>query len=130
MAECRFPGTAANDYMARKRITVEDLWRIERPAQPTLSPDGAQVCVSVSAYDMKENKSRSSLWVLSAFGGEPRRLTSAGDKDGEPSWSPDGSSIAFVAKRHGTDGEKDDEEAQVYVIAPDGGEARRATDIA
>ena len=28
-----------------KRITVEDLWKIERPAQPTLSPDGAQACV-------------------------------------------------------------------------------------
>src|ERR1041384_6899252 len=101
MAECRFPGMAANDDMARKRITVEDLLRIERPAQPTLSPDGAQVRVSVSAYDMKENKSRSSLWVLSAFGGEPRRLTSAGEKDGEPSWSPDGRWIAFCGKRAG-----------------------------
>ena len=35
--------------MAGKRITVEDLWKIERPAQPTLSPDGAQACVSVTA---------------------------------------------------------------------------------
>ena len=114
--------------MAGKRITVEDLWKIERPAQPTLSPDGAQVCVSVSAYDMEDNKARSSLWVLSAFGGEPRRLTSAGEKDGEPSWSPDGRWIAFVAKRPGADG-KDDAEAQLYVIAPDGGEARRVTDM-
>ena len=112
--------------MTGKRITVEDLWKIERPAQPTLSPDGAQVCVSVSAYDMEENKARSSLWVLSAFGGEPRRLTSAGEKDGEPSWSPDGRWIAFVAKRPGADG-KDDAEAQLHVIAPDGGEARRVT---
>src|SRR6185503_2637224 len=35
-----------------------------------------------------------------------------------------------VAKRHGVDGAKDDDEPQVYVIAPDGGEARRVTDIA
>jgi dipeptidyl aminopeptidase/acylaminoacyl peptidase len=115
--------------MATQRITVEDLWRIERPAQPTLSPDGAQVCVSVSAYDMDENKARSSLWILSAFGGAPRRLTSAGDKDGEPSWSPDGRWIAFVAKRAGTGGGKDDEEPQVYLIAPDGGEAERLTSV-
>src|SRR5262245_7152500 len=116
--------------MKKKPITAEDLWKVERPAQLTLSPDGAQVCVSVTAYDMKENKGRSSLWVLSSFGGEPRRLTSAGEKDGEPSWSPDGRWIAFVAKRHGADGAKDDDEAQVYVIPPDGGEARRLTDIA
>ena len=117
--------------MAKKKVlTVEDLWKLDRPTQPTLSPDGALACVSVSSYDMKDNKTRSSLWVLSTFGGEPRRLTSAGEKDGEPSWSPDGRWIAFVAKRAGIDGEKDDEEAQVYLIAPDGGEARRLTGIA
>ena len=113
--------------MAAKRMTVEDLWKIQRVAQPTLSPDGAQACVSVTAYDMEENKGRSSLWILSTFGGEPRRLTSAGEKDGEPAWSPDGRAIAFVTKRIGSDGAKDDAEPQLYVIAPDGGEARRVT---
>jgi dipeptidyl aminopeptidase/acylaminoacyl peptidase len=107
-----------------KRITVTDLWKIERPAQPTLSPDGAQACVSVSTYDMEDNKGRTSLWLLSTFGGEPRRLTHAGEKDGEPRWSPDGSAIAFVAKR------EDDDETQLYLIAPDGGEARRVTTLA
>ena len=116
--------------MARnKSITVEDLWKLERPSQPTLSPDGAQACVCVTSYDMEDNRSRASLWLLSAFGGEPRRLTSAGEKDAEPRWSPDGRWIAFVAKRIGPGEEKPDEESQVYVIAPDGGEARRVTDM-
>jgi len=119
-----------SEDMARgKRITVEDLWKIERPAQPTLSPDGAQACVSVTSYDMKENKGRASLWLLSAFGGEPRRLTTMGEKDGEPRWSPDGRWIAFVAKRPAVGGDPGDDEPQVYLIAPDGGEARRLTDI-
>jgi dipeptidyl aminopeptidase/acylaminoacyl peptidase len=117
--------------MARgKRLTVEELWKIERPAQPTLSPDGAQACISVTSYDMKENRGRASLWLLSAFGGEARRLTTAGEKDGEPRWSPDGRWIAFVAKRAGADKDDADDEPQVYLIAPDGGEARRLTDIA
>jgi len=110
--------------MAGKRLTVEDLWKIERLAHPTLSPDGAQACVSVTAYDMKENKGASSLWLLSTYGGEPRRLTQAGEKDAEPRWSPDGRWIAFVAKRD------KDEEPQAYLIAPDGGEAKRLTDLA
>ncbi len=79
---------------------------------------------------MEQNKGVSSLWLLSAFGGEPRRLTTAGEKDAEPRWSPDGRWIAFVAKRTAASGDKADEEAQVYVIAPDGGEARRVTSIA
>ncbi len=113
-----------------RRLTVEHLWKLERPAQPTLSPDGAQACVSVTAYDMEENKGRSSLWLMSAFGGEPRRLTTAGEKDAEPRWSPDGRWIAFVAKRAAAGSDKGDDEPQVYLIAPDGGEARRLTDIA
>ena len=54
---------------------------------------------------------------------KPRRLT-AGDKDSDPKWSPDGDAIAFTAKR------KDDDEPQIYLIAPDGGEARRLTSLA
>ena len=104
-----------------RRLRAEDLWRLARPAQPTLSPDGAQVCVSVSTYDMEENKGASKLWLLSTFGGKPRPLTEAGEKDGEPRWSPDGTRIAFVARR-----DKDDE-PQLWLIAPDGGEARRVT---
>src|SRR5258708_6828718 len=84
---------------SRGGVSVGHRWNLERPAQPALSPDGAQACVSVTSFDMEENKGRSSLWLYSAFGGEPRRLTSAGEKDGEPRWSPDGQWIAFVAKR-------------------------------
>ena len=104
-----------------RRLGADDLWRLARPAQPTLSPDGAQVCVSVTTYDMEENKGRSKLWLLSTFGGAPRPLTEAGEKDGEPRWSPDGTRIAFVAKRD------KDEEPQLWLIAPDGGEAQRVT---
>ena len=116
--------------MANTRpLTVEGLWQLERVAQPTLSPDGAQACISVTRYDMEENKAQASLWLLSAFGGEPRRLTAAGEKDGEPKWSPDGRWIAFVAKRPAAGEDKGDEEPQVYLIAPDGGEARRLTTL-
>jgi len=104
-----------------RRLSTEDLWRLARPAQPALSPDGAQACVSVTTFDMEENKGASKLWLLSTFGGAPRPLTEAGEKDGEPRWSPDGTQIAFVAKRD------KDEEAQLWLIAPDGGEARRVT---
>ena len=111
-----------------KRITVEDLWKFQRPSSPSLSPDGAQACVAVTRYDMDENKGSTQLWLLSTFGGEARALTQCGEKDGQPQWSPDGASIAFVAKRG--EGKTADEEPQIYLIAPDGGEARRLTNLA
>ena len=99
----------------KKTFTVEDLWRIERLGAPSLAPDGAQAVAALTRFSMDDNKSASSLWLLSTLGGAPR-------------WSPRGDLIAFTAKRE-QQGKKDDE-TQLYVIAPDGGEARRAAEVA
>ena len=54
------------------RITAEDLWKVQRPSSPSLSPDGAQACVAVTKYDMEENKGATHLWLLSTYVGEAR----------------------------------------------------------
>jgi len=114
--------------MKKKLLSVDDLWKIERAGGLSLSPDGAQAVCSVTQFSMDENKGASSLWLLSTFGGGPRRLTSCGEKDGQAAWSPQGERIAFVARRE-QEGRKD-ETPQLYLIAPDGGEARRISDFA
>src|SRR5437016_4189022 len=101
-------------------LSVEDLWSIKRIGSPTISPDGRNACAAVTRYDMDQNEGYTELWLFPTARGAARRLT-AGDKDSEPVWSPDGRWIAFAAKR------KDDAEPQVYLIAPDGGEAQRLT---
>ncbi|NJR72127.1 MAG: hypothetical protein HC782_03375 [Gammaproteobacteria bacterium] len=108
----------------KTNITIEDLWKIKRPAGLSMSPDGSQVVCALSRYDMAENSASSDLWLLSTFGGDARQLTNGGEKDGQASFSPDGSAIAFISKRAG------DDVPQLYVIAPDGGEARRVTTLA
>lgn len=112
----------------QKFIDATDLWKIKRPTSLTLSPDGSQCCVALTSYDMEENKGATNLWMLSTFGGAPRQLTNCGEKDGGGKWSPDGTTIAFVAKRG--EGAVLDKEPQVYIISPDGGEARRVSNLA
>jgi dipeptidyl aminopeptidase/acylaminoacyl peptidase len=118
--------------MAKKPITVEDLWNIGRLGTPSLAPDGAQAVVALTRFSMADNKSQSSLWLLSTLGGQPRPLTQCGEKDGQARWSPhprNGAElIAFTAQRE-QQGAKDGE-PQLYVIPPDGGEAQRAADVA
>ena len=114
--------------MTDKRLSVEDLWKFERVGGLSLAPDAAQAVCSVSSFSIDANTSHASLWLLSTFGGAPRRLTSCGDKDGQPAWSPAGGQIAFIATRE-QQGKKDDT-PQLYVIAPDGGEARRIAEFA
>jgi len=128
------PAAPRRSAPAAKPLTIEALWAIKRIGTPTLSPDGAVACAAVTRHDMERNDSRTELWLFpTGFGvasrdarhgpAKARRLT-AGDKDSDPKWSPDGRFIAFTAKR------KDDEEPQVYLIAPDGGEATRLTGLA
>jgi dipeptidyl aminopeptidase/acylaminoacyl peptidase len=120
----------------KQNIDVEALWQIERVGAPSLSPDGAQAVAAVTRFSMADNTSSSALWLLSTLGGAPRPLTQCGDKDGQPLWAPHGAGankasgelIAFIAKRE-QQGMKDTE-PQLYVIAPDGGEARRAATVA
>ncbi|MGZ5714254.1 MAG: S9 family peptidase [Caldimonas sp.] len=119
------------DGMAARKgrhFDIEALWKVERIGALSLAPDGAQAVCSVSSYSMDENKATTGLWLLSTFGGAPRRLTSCGEKDGQAAWSPKGDAIAFVAKRE-QEGTKD-ETPQLYLIAPDGGEAHRISDFA
>ncbi|NBO77562.1 MAG: S9 family peptidase, partial [Betaproteobacteria bacterium] len=120
---------------AIKTLDVDTLWQLQRLGVPSLSPDGAQAVVGVTRYSMKDNKGSSQLWLLSTLGGAARALTRCGDKDGQPRWSParagDGERsqlIAFIGRRE-QDGRKD-ETPQLYVINADGGEARRAADVA
>ncbi len=121
----RRPGRPPN----KPPLDAAALWAIKRVGTPTISPDGRYACASVTTYDMETNEGTTELWLFptgqgaAAARGKPRRLT-AGDKDSDPQWSPDGALIAFTAKR------KDDTEQQVYTIAPDGGEATRLTKLA
>jgi dipeptidyl aminopeptidase/acylaminoacyl peptidase len=48
-------------------------------------------------------------------------LTAGADGEASPRWSPDGRSLAFIAKRPG------DDAAQIYLLPVAGGEATRLT---
>ncbi|QPF73767.1 S9 family peptidase [Roseateles sp. DAIF2] len=121
--------TTTRKHPAKPPLSVEDLWAFERIGAPSLSPDGASLVCSVTRSSMEDNKNSSSLWLMATDGrAVPRRLTACGDKDGQPVWSPTGERIAFLAKRE-QEGRRD-ETPQLYLIAPDGGEAQRASDFA
>jgi dipeptidyl aminopeptidase/acylaminoacyl peptidase len=113
--------------LKKKPLSVDTLWKIQRLGSPSLAPDGAQAVAALTSYAMDDNKGRSALWLLSTLGGQPRALTACGEKDSQPQWSPRGDRIAFVAQRE-QQGAKD-ETPQIYLIAPDGGEAARAASV-
>src|SRR5436190_1728156 len=114
---------ARADTAPKRPITPADLWRVARVGPPSMAPDGASCVVEVTRFDIDKDDSRSDLWVLATDGTTQKQLTAAAGKSSGPKWSPDGQSIAFVAKRDG------DDQPQVYDIAPFGGEARRVSHL-
>ena len=104
-------------------LTAETMWQLKRIGNPAISPDGKFAVHGVTRYDAENDKGDADLYLVPTAGGKPQRLTSMKGNESEPSWSPDGRFIAFVAKRG------DDKQSQLYVIAANGGEATRVGDI-
>ncbi|HET8585737.1 MAG TPA: S9 family peptidase, partial [Casimicrobiaceae bacterium] len=124
------PARHATSKPKKPPFDVAALWAVKRIGAPSLSPDGRLACAPVTSFSMERNVGTTELWLYptgfgakSGIASKPRRLT-AGDKDSGPRFSPDGTCIAFTAKRG------DDAEPQIYLIAPDGGEATRLTKVA
>ena len=58
------------------------------------------------------------VYLMAAAGGAPKQLTQGEFEDMDPSFSPDGKSLAIISSRHGL------EQAHIWVVPTTGGEAR------
>src|SRR5947209_3509905 len=106
----------------KRPMTVEDLFRFKRVAEPQISPNGKHVAYTVTNVDLAGNKTTTNIWLAPTHGGTRPQLTNSGKHDKHPRWSPDGKRILFESDRSG--------ETQLWLIEPDGGEAQQLTTIA
>jgi dipeptidyl aminopeptidase/acylaminoacyl peptidase len=109
---------------SKRGITPEDLYRFTYVSDPQLSPDGGRVAFVRTVVDREDDGYRSQIWIVPADGSAPPRRFTAGPNDTAPRWSPDGSRLAFLAKRGGKDAK-----AQIWLIGAAGGEAWPLTDL-
>ena len=106
---------------AKHAMAFDDLAAMQRVSDPQISPDGQAVVYTVGTTDMAANRVGRNIWVVStAPGSQPRQLTQTGH-DTRPQWSPDGKKIAFLSNRDGA--------TQVYVMAAQGGSAKKITSL-
>ena len=107
----------------KRSITAEDVLTLQNVGDVQISPDGTDIVFVRTTTNTDKNKYLSELWRVPADGSRPaRQFTSGAGSDSSPRWSPGGAQIAFVSDRL-------DESAQIFLIAPDGGEARALTSL-
>jgi Tol biopolymer transport system component len=100
-----------------------DIFRLATLQGADLSPDGAWVVYEVSKLQFPAWQRRTDLYVVSADGRTTRQLTyTEGEDESGARWHPRGGVIGFTSSR-------DNKKRQLFLIRPDGGEARRATDV-
>jgi dipeptidyl aminopeptidase/acylaminoacyl peptidase len=96
------PGDAAD---RSQPFTVQDLVRLERISEISVSPDGKRVVYTLRSTEMEANKGRTSIWLLD-IGTRglptPRRLTDIAANSNAAEWSADGRSIYFLSNRSGS----------------------------
>src|ERR687887_1887465 len=84
---------------SKRPMTAVDLLEVPRVLDPQLSPDGRLVLYVVERADWKANRRIGHLWRINNDGTGATQLTYGDRGESSPRWSPDGSRIAFLARR-------------------------------
>jgi Tol biopolymer transport system component len=96
---------------------------IEYAESPAWSPDGAWIAfVGFPKNDTATPCTDGELFVVRPGGSELRQLTDDGLYQQYPTWSPDGTRLAYVAS------DQSDYSWEVFTMAADGSDVRRLTD--
>ena len=118
----------------KPKLTLDEFFNSVSFDALEMSPDGHSIVIGTERADWDRQIFRKDLWLYrdDSSNGALIPLTQSAH-DSEPKWSPDGRWIAFLSERKNGVGKSDESDsdndsdskeiAQLYLIAPDGGEA-------
>lgn len=119
--------TLAGLAHAQRPMTFMDVQEMRRAGSTDLSPDGRWMLYTVTFPDWEEADDQSDIFLVSTRDGlsSTKQLTFTAEKDElSPTWSRDGSFFVFSSNR---DAANNGSQRQLYLMRPDGGEARKLT---
>ena len=106
----------------QRAMDFPDLWRSVSVGGEAVSPDGQWILYVTNPRDFPDRRNDQEIHLAAIDGTVDRQLTHWPDaQNSNPSWHPSGEFFAFNSTRH--EGNR-----QVFLMRPDGGEARRITD--
>jgi dipeptidyl aminopeptidase/acylaminoacyl peptidase len=132
---------ASSTSAASRPFTFLDRQYQRDVGSPTPSPDGKWLLYTLSTPDWSQARRQTDIYLVSVKDGLPstRQMTFSKDKnETSPRWSRDGKFFVFLSNRDapagttagagGGAGGNPASQNQIYIMRPDGGEARKITD--
>ena len=86
---------------------------------PQISPDGKWIAYVTTETNWEDNAYETEIWLTNVEMGTTFQLTNSKKSNSSPVWAPDGKTLAFLSTR--------DDKSQIYLIKPQGGEAKALT---
>ena len=130
MATFSTPGYSQTQQAEGKRpMNWMEVQLMKRAGSWAPSPDGNWMLYTVTTPDWKDADSQTDIHLVSLREGvsSNRQMTfTGGHNESSPTWGPDGSFFLFVSNREADGGTRG---SQLYLMRPDGGEARKITDV-
>lgn len=107
-----------------QKIVATDLTRIKQVGAVTLAPDGQRVAYTLTTIEPNADQAgeydyRTHIYLSNLKPGDSKALTRGAEGARQPTWSPDGTRLAFVRTVKG--------KSQIFVMPLDGGEAYQLT---
>ena len=98
----------------------EALWMMGRIGEVLPSPDGSQLLLTITYFDLAENKGNAELWLMYIDGSGLKRLTETPFGEFNPRWK-DQQTIAFLSTESGS--------AQLWEMKTDGTGKRMLSNV-
>jgi len=114
---------------SKRPLTFMDIQEIRQAGPPAISPDGKWGLYTLSVPDWKAAKRFTDIYLVSLERGfeATRQMTFTKDKnETAPRWSQDGKFFVFASDREAPSNSAT--QNQLYMMRPDGGEARKLTE--
>jgi len=104
------PAAAAptSPTQAKRPMNFEDMMKMKRLGETSVSPDGKWLAYSVTTVDLEQNTKTPELWLqaitpTSGTDSDPIKLAVAQPHDGGVQFAPDGKRILFLSGRGGSE---------------------------
>jgi dipeptidyl aminopeptidase/acylaminoacyl peptidase len=120
---------SATQPQQQRPMTFLDMQLLRQAGSPASSPDGKWLLYTLSIPDWKDARRQTDIYLVSIEQGLPstKQMTFTKEKnEASPAWTRDGRAFFFLSNREAP--ENAATRNQVYMMRPDGGEARRVTD--